>query len=63
MLARIVVAIDPSGCRGPEDERSDEVGIVVAARGLDGKAYVLADYSGRMGPADWAKRAVFAYHY
>jgi phage terminase large subunit-like protein len=27
----IVVAVDPSGCSGPEDERSDEIGIVVCA--------------------------------
>jgi phage terminase large subunit-like protein len=61
VMSRIVVAIDPSGCKGPEDERSDEIGMVVAGRGLDGKAYVIADLSGRYGPAEWAARAVSAY--
>jgi phage terminase large subunit-like protein len=52
------VAVDPSGCRGPEDQRSDEIGIVVAGRSHDGEAYVMADLSGRFAPADWAHRAV-----
>ena len=49
-LTRIIVAVDPSGCRGPEDVRSDEVGIVVEGLGSDGVVYVLEDASGRMGP-------------
>lgn len=49
-LVRVVIAIDPSGCRGPEDKRSDEVGIVVAGLGDDGSVYVLEDASGRIGP-------------
>lgn len=59
---RIVVSVDPSGARGPEDYRSDEIGIVVAALGIDGRAYVLEDLSCRLGPAGWARRAVEAYH-
>jgi len=51
---RIVVAVDPSGCSGPEDVRSDEVGIVVVALGTDSHAYVLEDLSGRYGPEGWA---------
>jgi hypothetical protein len=54
-FARVVIAVDPSGCSGPEDKRSDEVGIVVAALGEDGLAYVLEDASGRMGPAEWSR--------
>lgn len=60
-LVRIVVAIDPSGARGEEDTRSDECGIVVVGLGVDGRAYLLEDLSGRMGPADWAAVAVAAY--
>jgi len=46
---RIAVVCDPSGCRGPEDKRSDEVGISVIA--VSGETlYVLEDASGRYGP-------------
>jgi hypothetical protein len=58
---RVVVAVDPSGCSGPEDERSDEVGIIVVALGTDGKAYLLEDLSGRYGPEQWGRIAVDAY--
>ena len=44
-MQRIVIAVDPSGCSGPEDLRSDEVGIVVCGLGVDGKGYVLEDLS------------------
>lgn len=57
-LKRIVVAVDPSGCSGDEDKRSDEVGIVVAGLGHDGKGYVLADRSGRYSPEQWGRLAV-----
>lgn len=59
-LQRIVVAVDPpvSSTAG-----SDSCGIVVAGRGVDGRAYVIGDRSiqGR-DPATWAKAAVAAYH-
>ncbi len=64
-LVKVVVAIDPSGCRGLEDTRSDEVGIVVAGLGDDGVVYVLEDCSGRYGPGGpegWGARAVRAFH-
>lgn len=61
-LKRIVVAVDPSGARGVEDTRSDEIGISVAGKGYDGRAYVLEDLTCRLGPAGWARRAVEAYH-
>lgn len=61
-LLRVVVAIDPSGTRGEDDDRSDSVGIVVAAKGMDGKAYVLADLTCQASPAAWGRRAVDAYH-
>jgi hypothetical protein len=58
---RVVVAVDPSGASGQEDARADEIGIVVAARGDDGHAYVLADRSLRDAPAAWGRVAVQAY--
>jgi predicted phage terminase large subunit-like protein len=60
-LQRIVVAVDPSGCSGPEDTRSDEVGIVVVGLATDGCAYVLEDLSGRLGPAAWGQAVVAAF--
>lgn len=60
-MLRIIVAIDPSGCSGPEDTRSDEVGITVGGLGVDGHGYLLEDLSGRYGPAQWASIAVNAY--
>ena len=58
---RIVVAVDPSGCSGPEDTRSDEIGITVTALGTDGHGYLLEDLSGRYGPQEWGKIATDAY--
>lgn len=57
-LARVVVAIDPAVTSG---EGADETGIVVAGRGVDGLAYVLADYSCRLSPDGWARRAMAAF--
>lgn len=54
-LRRVVIGVDPSGCSGPEDARSDEVGIVVAGQAGDGKLYLLADRSGRYSPDQWAR--------
>ena len=59
---RVVVAVDPSGAAGRDDDRADEIGIIVAGRGDDGHAYVLADRSLRDGPAVWGRAAVRAYH-
>lgn len=59
-MARVVVAIDPSGTDGGED--GDEVGIVVAGRGVDGRAYVIDDLSCRLSPDGWARRAITGYH-
>jgi phage terminase large subunit-like protein len=58
-LARIVVAVDPPITANPN---SDACGIVVAARGADNRAYVLADRTiqGR-APEIWARAAVAAY--
>lgn len=58
---RVIIAVDPSGCSGPEDERSDEVGIVVCALGTDGHGYVVEDLSGKHGPERWGTIAATAY--
>ncbi len=57
-LRRIVVAIDPAASSHDE---SDETGIVVAGVGHDGRAYVLADASGRYRPEEWARTALALY--
>lgn len=52
---RVVVAVDPSGVGGAEDERSDMVGIVVAGRRRGEKRYVvLADRTMRGSVQQWA---------
>ena len=58
----VVVAVDPSGAQGRDDAGSDEIGIVVAARGEDGDAYVLADRSCREAPLAWGRRVATAFH-
>lgn len=52
---RIVIAVDPSGCKGDEDTRSDEIGIMVCALGTDGKGYLLEDLSGKYSPEEWGR--------
>jgi len=58
-LVRIVVAVDPAAS---SQATSDETGIVVAGKGVDGQGYVLDDLSLRASPNAWAKEAVAAYH-
>jgi phage terminase large subunit-like protein len=60
-MKRIVVAVDPSGCAGPEDSRSDEIGISVC--GLDhlGHAHVLEDLTDRYSPDGWARATLTAF--
>jgi hypothetical protein len=63
-LTRVVVAVDPSGTDGEDENRSDEVGIVVVGR--DDKnpstAYVLADLTCSLPPEGWGRRVVWAYN-
>lgn len=64
-LQRVVVALDPSAAAAKQGEENWDVaecGIVVAALGADGRGYVLADRSDRLGPNEWARVAVAAYH-
>lgn len=58
-LQRIVVAVDPSGTKG--NGAGDDVGIVVAAKGCDGRYYVLEDASCNLSPDGWARRVADAY--
>lgn len=60
-MSRVVVAIDPSGTAGASDD-GDDVGIVVAGRGIDGRGYVLEDATCKLSPDGWARRAITAYH-
>ncbi len=57
-MVRIVVAIDPATTSG---ENSDETGIVLAGRGVDGHAYVFRDLSCRLSSNGWGQRAINAY--
>lgn len=57
-LERIVVAIDPAASAEPG---SDEHGIVVVGLGADKRGYVLADYTMKGAPRQWADRALAAY--
>lgn len=54
-MVRVVVAIDPAMT---SKASSDETGIIVAGKGIDGFAYVLADRSARVSPDSWARRAI-----
>lgn len=57
-LTRIVVAVDPNISN---DEGSDEIGIVVAGKGVSGQGYVLADLSMKGSPNEWASTAIIAH--
>jgi predicted phage terminase large subunit-like protein len=58
-FARVVIGVDPAVTY---NDSSDETGIVVMARGLDGKGYVLDDCSGRYPPSVWSSKVVQKYH-
>ncbi|MGA2717123.1 MAG: hypothetical protein ABSG41_28910 [Bryobacteraceae bacterium] len=54
----MVIAVDPSGCAGEEDKRSDEVGIVATGLGHDGIGRILEDGTGRYSPDEWANKTL-----
>lgn len=60
-MSRVVVAIDPSGTAGASDG-GDSIGIVAAGKGVDGRAYVLADRTCKLSPDGWGRRAVDTYN-
>ena len=51
-VKRVVIGVDPSGTDGVG---GDSIGIVVAAQGVDGHGYVVADLTCKLGPAGWAR--------
>lgn len=55
-LARVVVAVDPSGTKG--DGGGDDIGICVAGLGVDGQIYVLEDATCQLSPEGWGRRAI-----
>lgn len=55
---KVVVAIDPAA---KSKRESDDTGIIVAARGADDHAYILADYSCHTSPEKWAAKAIYAF--
>lgn len=64
-LRRIVIAVDPSGTAGAgSDSVGDDIGIVAAAIGMDGRGYVLDDHSCNLSPDGWGRRVreVFSLH-
>jgi phage terminase large subunit-like protein len=60
-MQRIVVAIDPAAKKSEDEDDTAETGIIVAAVGVDGRGYVLDDFTCRLGPKGWAGVAVAAY--
>lgn len=60
-MARIVVAVDPSGADDDESKNNDDIGIGVVGLGDDGNAYVMEDLTINAGPATWGKIVANAY--
>jgi phage terminase large subunit-like protein len=58
-LQRIVVAIDPAVTNTAD---SDETGIIVAGKNTQAEGFVLADFTCKASPLEWAKKAVSAYY-
>lgn len=60
-FVRVVVSVDPSGSGDQDNADNDAIGIVVAALGIDGNAYVLEDCTVKAGPATWGNVATTAF--
>jgi len=58
-MQRIVIAVDPSGTKG--DNGGDDIGIVAAGLGVDGRGYVFEDASCNLSPEGWGRRAAERY--
>ena len=56
-----MIAVDPSGCAGERDKRSDEIGIVAVGLGHDGMGRILEDATGHYSPDGWAHKALELY--
>lgn len=64
-LLRIVISVDPSGTSGAgPDNVGDDIGIIAAGIGVDGRGYVLDDHSCNLSPDGWGRRVreVFTLH-
>ena len=53
-MQRVVVGVDPSG-------GGDEIGIIAAGKGVDGRFYVLEDATCILSPSGWARRVAETY--
>jgi phage terminase large subunit-like protein len=60
-MVRKVVAVDPSGSGDENNADNDEIGIVVAGLGTDGRGYIIEDVSVKGGPGTWGRVATDAY--
>jgi predicted phage terminase large subunit-like protein len=54
-MQRVVIGVDPSG-------GGDEIGIIAAGKGVDGRFYVIEDATCILSPSGWARRVVEQYH-
>lgn len=61
-LRRVIIAVDPSGTSG--NGAGDDIGIVAVGLGIDGRGYVLGDYSCNLSPDGWGRRVgeVYSLH-
>lgn len=57
---RIIVAVDPSGARSADDDKADEIGIIVVGK-VGSTAWVIEDLSFRGSPAQWGAVVINAY--
>lgn len=64
-MVRINIAVDPAGAddkdNGGEQEKTDQIGIVVTGLGTNGHAYIIEDLTVLAGPKIWGKVATAAY--
>ena len=64
-LKRMLVSIDPMASKKGAEKRKvwqPESGIVVMGLGVDNHVYMLRDLSFTSSPAEWAEKAIEAYH-
>jgi phage terminase large subunit-like protein len=59
-MRRVVIAVDPSGTSGGEGS-GDDIGIVAVGVGMDGRGYVLGDWSCNLSPDGWSRRVIDAF--
>ena len=59
-MQRVAIGVDPSGSDGDSDD-ADDIGIIVAGKGIDGRAYVMADRTCNLSPDGWARQTEHAY--